>query len=150
MTVSPAIALHPGSGSARKNWPLERWQALVDHLLATYPSREILLVGGEADREQLETFRRTPNERLRLVENLSLPDLAVKLAGCAMFVGHDSGISHLAAAAGTKCRLLFGPTDPAIWAPLNEEVKVLRASDGTMESISLGEVKAAIETALAE
>jgi ADP-heptose:LPS heptosyltransferase len=42
-----------------------------------------------------------------------------------LFLGHDSGVSHLAAAVGTPCVLLFGPTDPAMWAPPGEYVRVI-------------------------
>jgi len=72
-------------------------------------------------------------------------ELAVRLQKCALFLGHDSGISHLVAAVGTPCVLLFGPTDPAIWAPANPKVRVLRASNLTMDGIGVGEVLAAVD-----
>jgi heptosyltransferase III len=57
-----------------------------------------------------------------------------------LFIGHDSGISHLAAAVETPCLLLFGPTDPAIWAPANLQVRVLRVSSLTMTGIEVSQV----------
>ena len=57
-----------------------------------------------------------------------------------LFIGHDSGISHIAAAAGARCLLLFGWTDPAIWAPANEKVRVLRAPGGKMERLEIATV----------
>jgi heptosyltransferase-2 len=57
-----------------------------------------------------------------------------------IFIGHDSGISHIAAATGAPCVLLFGPTDPAIWAPANENVTVLRAPEGKLEMIDVQSV----------
>ena len=63
---------------------------------------------------------------VRFAKNLSLPHLAAVLEHT-IFMGHDSGISHLAAAAGANCILLFGPTDPNVWAPRNENVRVLQA-----------------------
>jgi heptosyltransferase III len=54
-----------------------------------------------------------------------------------LFVGHDSGISHIAAATGARCVLLFGWTDPAIWAPANENVTVLRAPEGKMDRLTV-------------
>ena len=56
----------------------------------------------------------------RFARNLPLPQLAALLEH-SIFVGHDSGISHLAAAVGANCILLFGPTNPDIWAPKNDE-----------------------------
>jgi heptosyltransferase-2 len=60
------------------------------------------------------------------------------------FIGHDSGISHIAAAAGARCLLLFGPTDPSIWAPANEKVTVLRAPEGKMGLLETETVAAAL------
>lgn len=114
------LALHPGSGSPRKNWPLECWAQLCARL-----PPPLLIVGGEADTAALESlagFGRT-------ARNLPLPELALALSHCRLFLGHDSGISHLAAAVGTPCVLLFGPTDPAMWAPPGDHVRVIRRGD---------------------
>jgi heptosyltransferase-2 len=54
-----------------------------------------------------------------------------------IFVGHDSGISHLAAAAGANCVLLFGATDPDIWAPQNENARVIRAPKGDLQQVDV-------------
>ncbi len=133
--VDPSlIALHPGSGSETKNWPLQHWAAVAESLLSADPHRRILLIGGEADAERVERLCAIlPNERVQCAQNLPLVELAARLQNCALFLGHDSGISHLAAAVGTPSVLLFGPTDPAIWAPANQNVKVLRSHlDGVL------------------
>ncbi len=142
--ATPVIALHPGSGGVRKNWPLEQWRALGEWLTNRPGDVSLLLVGGEADFDTLSALERAwPRERLLVARSLPLPHLAAVLARCALFLGHDSGISHLAAAAGTRCVLLFGPTDPDIWAPTNPGVTILRARDGWMENLPLTEVQAA-------
>jgi heptosyltransferase-3 len=71
---------------------------------------------------------------------LPLRELADKLATCAAFIGHDSGISHIAAATGTRSILLFGPTDPHVWAPLNENARVLRAPNRDLTQLAVDEV----------
>jgi heptosyltransferase-2 len=78
---------------------------------------------------------------------LPLPRLAAVLENT-IFVGHDSGISHLAAAAGANCILLFGPTDPNVWAPRNENVRVLRSQSGSLNDLDIAQVRAAVTTAL--
>ena len=78
-----------------------------------------------------------------------LEELVSHLSRCRLFVGHDSGISHLAAAAGANCVLLFGPTDSAMWAPPAPEVRVLRRGP-ELAAISVGEVAAAVSAALAD
>ena len=81
-------------------------------------------------------------KRLVFLDRLPLHLLGAVLQRCAFFVGHDSGISHLAAAAGAKCLLLFGPTDPAVWAPANPDVNVLRAPGGLLQNLSVETVRA--------
>ena len=140
--ASPVIALHPGSGSAAKNWPLEHWIELGDALLGK--DMQLLIVGGEAEQSRLATLQQHWNEpRVRLANNLPLPHLAAVLAN-SCFVGHDSGVSHLAAAAGANCVLLFGPTDPAVWAPVASNVQVIRAPDCDLTKLSVDAVLAAI------
>jgi heptosyltransferase III len=135
------IAIHPGSGSEAKNWPLDRFVELTRELLRSDEKRQLLLVGGEADEERVtKLVRALPNERVSVIKPLSLTKLASLLQNCALFIGHDSGISHLAAAVETPCLLLFGPTDPAIWAPANLQVRVLRVSSLTMTGIEVSQV----------
>jgi ADP-heptose:LPS heptosyltransferase len=55
------------------------------------------------------------------------------LAQSGSFVGNDSGVTHLAAASGARTLALFGPTDPAQWAPVGPAVKALRAADARMD-----------------
>lgn len=124
-------ALHPGSGSASKNWRVEGWARVGEKFWKEDPLGEIVLVGGEADEGALGFLERAwAGRRVRRAQGLSLPLLAAVLAECGRFAGHDSGVSHVAAAVGARCVLLFGPTDPNVWAPANPGVKVLRAPLG--------------------
>lgn len=124
------VALHPGSGSETKNWPVENWIELGDDLLSK--GLQLSILAGEADGHRIDQFKAKWSEQsVQFVENLPLPQVAALLEG-GLFVGHDSGISHLAAAAGARCVLLFGWTDPAIWAPANAKVTVIRAPEGKM------------------
>jgi len=140
------IAIHPGSGSAQKNWPLERWIPLAEHLFDF--QIPMLVVTGEADQIQYETLRaRLTRSDVEFANEFSLENLPQLLANT-LFVGHDSGISHLAAAAGARCLLLFGPTDPEIWAPLNQNVRVLRAPNGDLTRLELSVVAEALNQEL--
>jgi len=65
-----------------------------------------------------------------------------------IFLGHDSGISHLAAAAGANCILLFGPTDPAVWAPQNDNARVIRAPDGDLRRLDVDLVRDGLDQEL--
>lgn len=138
-----AIVLHPGSGSETKNWPIENWETLGGFLLAA--GCNLLVISGEADEERVRALESAwSGQPVQFAKNLSLPQLAALLEG-SFFIGHDSGISHIAAAVGAQCILLFGMTDPAIWAPSNANVTVLRAPEGKMRLLEVEAVLRAIK-----
>ena len=137
------LGFHLGSGSAIKNWPMDCWIALTERLDGLFD--DFLLVGGEVDNELVREFHsRCRIRRLRSLLNANLLDLSHALHECRLFVGHDTGVTHLAAAVGTPTVALFGATDPAVWAPLGEHVRVVRSADGLMESIGIAAVIAAV------
>jgi heptosyltransferase III len=141
------LALHLGSGSSRKNWPWERWRQLVESLQAEGLVRQIALVTGEADDRPTEAFLSGwHGGKVDVWDRLPLPELARRLAGCAAFFGHDSGISHLAAAAGAPVLALFGPTNPRVWAPQGPRVQVVVSPSGQMQALDVGDVLATART----
>lgn len=123
------IALHPGSGSAKKNWPAERWIAVGREIMKR-DNVQLLLVGGEAENETLG--RLSAEMSCPAFHDLPLKTLPALLGQCALFLGHDSGISHLAAAVDRFCILIFGPTDPSVWAPPSPRAFVLKHGDQTL------------------
>ena len=154
----PVVAIHPGSGSKQKNWPLENWIELFSSkgdLLGPKmdPGQigkrlSLVVVSGEADEPQVAQLEHAWKDRdVRLAKNLPLPHLAALLEQT-VFVGHDSGISHLAAAAGAKCILLFGPTNPEVWAPKNDNVQVLRAQSRNVRDLGIKSVETAVAAAV--
>ncbi|MDQ6626250.1 MAG: glycosyltransferase family 9 protein [Verrucomicrobiota bacterium] len=149
LAAGRVIAIHSGSGSPTKNWPIKKWQELARHLLDSDAAASLLIIGGEADAHPLAAMKQTfGSERVRFAEKLALPLLTAALERCALFLGHDSGISHIAAAVDTPCVLLFGPTDPAVWAPANPRVRVLRAPEGILDVLPMNVVAEAAIAAL--
>jgi heptosyltransferase-2 len=131
-TILDQIALHPGSGSEEKNWPEAKWAGLLQHLLRNTSSR-LLLLGGEAEGDRLVRLLRVvaPDpERVQVAQNLPLVELARLMQKCAAFIGHDSGISHLAAALGLPGIILWGATQEEIWRPPTDRVILLRHPAG--------------------
>jgi heptosyltransferase-3 len=129
-TINHQLALHPGSGSERKNWPEEKWAELIEHLLNA-TSANLLLIGGEAEGERLQKLAAAlPPTRCVVARNVPLAQLAVRLRSCVGFVGHDSGITHLAAAVGLPCVVLWADTREEIWRPQGERVYIVREHSG--------------------
>jgi heptosyltransferase-3 len=104
--------IQPFSGSRRKNWPIEKYRRLASGLQRLMPVR---WCAGPED---------PPLEGAVRIDDLY--ELACWLAGARLYIGNDSGITHLAAAVGTPVLALFGPTDPAVWAPRGSNVQVVR------------------------
>jgi heptosyltransferase-2 len=120
------LAIHPGSGSEKKNWPEEHWQELFK-LIEKKRSWRVLLVGGEAEGERLQRLASLlPVERLAVALNKPLPELAQTLARSGAFLGHDSGITHLAAAVELRGVALWGETNAHIWRPLSHRFTLLQ------------------------
>lgn len=126
-TAKPLIALHPGSGSARKNWPLENWLEVAARL-SRESGASFLVLGGDAEDGTINGFLETLTARgisFQISRHEPLPRLAEKLAACDLFLGHDTGPAHLAAFCGVPCVLVFRATNPAVWAPPGRHVRVL-------------------------
>jgi heptosyltransferase III len=122
----PQLAVHPGSGSERKNWPEGRWKELLLCLL-NQTDVHLLLIAGEAEADRVARLAANlPSSRAQWALNLPLPELARRLAACRGFVGHDSGISHLAAAVGRPVLALWGETSETVWKPAGGHVRILR------------------------
>lgn len=138
LVAGDVVAIHPGSGSPRKNWPAERWREVIARLCSP-----VLLILGEAEHAAWpETVRATLPGSVEIAASPPLEALIARLACCRLFLGHDSGISHLAAACDAPAVLLFGPTEPALWAPPSPTVRVLRRGPA-VDAIPVAEVLAA-------
>lgn len=108
--------IHPFSGSPRKNWPLDKFRLLACGLERRMPVR---WCAGPDDPPLTDAQRFD-----------DLYELACWLAQASLYIGNDSGITHLAAAVGTPVLAVFGPTDPAVWAPRGPYVRVASWKNG--------------------
>jgi hypothetical protein len=104
--------IHPFSGSPRKNWPLEKFRQMARGL----------------ERHMRVEWCAGPEDPALpgAVRFGNLYELACWLGRANLYIGNDSGITHLAAAVGTPVLALFGPTNPDIWAPRGPNVRVMR------------------------
>ena len=127
-----SAVIHPFSGSRRKNWPLERFREVARRLATVLPVE--WCAGPE---EKLADARRFDD----------LYELACWLSGARVYLGNDSGITHLAAAVGTPVVALFGPTDPRVWAPRGRRVRLV-ATPGVGEPMDRVGVQEVLDTVL--
>lgn len=124
--------LHPGSGSPRKNWPAARYASLALCLRERWGLIPAVVL-GEVE-QGIEAALPTGLPRLA---GLTAVELAGVLRGATLYVGNDSGATHLAAAVRTGPTVaLFGPTDPAVWAPRGQHVTTIRAEPPTTEGLA--------------
>ena len=138
------LAVHPGSGGRRKCWPAGHFAQLVRRL-----GMPVLLLEGPADAGPCARVAGLVGRALPLVRaaGFSVPQAAALLARCRLYVGNDSGVSHLAAALGAATVAVFGPTDPAAWRPLGP--RVLTRGGRPSGWPALEQVEAACRRALA-
>jgi ADP-heptose:LPS heptosyltransferase len=112
------VAVSPGASQALKRWPTEHFARLCRYLVEELGTR-VLLFGGSGEAKLLHDLAQQTRDlpHLEILRNLPLRRVAALLAQCALYVGNDSGLMHLAAAVGTPVVILFGPTVPDLYLP---------------------------------
>jgi ADP-heptose:LPS heptosyltransferase len=132
----PLIAIHPGSGSAKKNWPIHHYAALV-HSLYRITRGMFMLIEGPADEQTVAQLKKEIGHVSPVIlQTPALPMLAAILQECALYIGNDGGITHLAAAAGIPVVAIFGPSDARVWGPRGEQVRIMDGVAGAWVSPS--------------
>ncbi len=118
------IAVAPCAQHQTKQWPIGYFQDLLVQLKNELPDYEIVAAAGPKDGVQVEALRSVRPELIDTME-LSLDSLARALEEVEIFVGVDTGPTHMAAALGAKVIALFGPTSPTRWGPIGETHQIL-------------------------
>jgi len=118
----PVMTLAPGSGAREKNWPDAFFRAVADWWRRRTCGSVVVILGPVEEEKGDYTIL---CEGAVVARNLTLEKLAALLARSDLYLGNDSGVSHLAAALGVITAVLFGPSNVARWAPQGENVTVL-------------------------
>ncbi len=146
----PFIAVHPWASNPRKQWPAERFRALI-RLLSGHGSLQVVVIGGVEERSRLAAVLPDGVRVAEVVGRLTLRQLAALLEQARLLVSNDSGPVHVAAAVGTRTVVLFGAADPATgprrWGPWGEGHQVIWKA--SLEEIAVDEVLAAVNAQLA-
>lgn len=161
--TSRYIVIHAGAARAEKYWQPERWAAVIDHCQSVL-QRPCLLIGGSSELEKVaikEIWQSSPQKFIDLSGYLNLMASAALIAGADLFIGIDSGPSHLASAMKTAQITLFGPTNPFHWRARHDRSLILQggntnpltefdshSSPGDLKALSTEEVIHAINLLL--
>ena len=125
-TEQPVVAVHPGSGSPRKSIAVAEMASMMTKFQRE--GMQPVVIEGPADHEAVNNLLSRVSPSTAVLRGLDLVTLAGALSHAATFLGHDSGVTHLAALLGVQTIAFFGPTDPDRWAPLGSHVTVIKAS----------------------
>ena len=128
------VALNPGAGRENKRWPIEHMRALADRLGAE-PGVRLVLLWGPDEIHMARQIRDGLSSRAILAPPTDLDELTSLLRRCRLLVANDTGPLHLAAALGTPCLGLYGPTSPERNGPYGAHCRGLRSPDGTMAGL---------------
>jgi ADP-heptose:LPS heptosyltransferase len=155
----PWLVLGPTANWHRKVWPAEHFAELALRLTApdgAFPGAGIAILGGPGDQERsmaIPVLTALP-QGLDLVGKLDLPEVAAVLSRAAMFIGNDSGLMHLAAAAGAPTLGLFGPTPSDEYGPAGPKAQAVLADgpagQGAMEDLPVARVLEAAEALIGQ
>jgi heptosyltransferase III len=144
------VAIHAGSGSIKKNWPLDRFAKIAARLRAA--GRQPVWLSGPAERDRGTLGSASITDPV--LADLPLGGLAGVLALANLYVGNDSGITQIAAAVrrpdghAVPTVTLFGSTNPDVWAPRGKHVRLIRSDNGALDGIAIDRVWAAVAAAL--
>ncbi|MDE2007594.1 MAG: glycosyltransferase family 9 protein [Rhodospirillales bacterium] len=151
-TDRPLVALGPTANWKPKTWPAESFAALFRALAAgPLPGAIPVVLGGPGEQERAlaAPLLALLPEAIDLCGRLTLPEAAACLTRARLFIGNDSGLMHLAAAAGAPTIGIFGPTDAATYAPIGARAVAVTGPNEDIGQVAVAEVRAAAERLLA-
>ena len=128
--VKPLLAISIGAKVDVKDWGDTNWSALLSRLSDHFAGWGLVMLGVEMERERSDALLKYwQGASLNLCGRLSVHESAAALERCRLFLGHDSGPMHLAAAVGTRCVAIFSSRNlPGEWFPYGSGHRVLYRS----------------------
>ena len=105
------IMLNPGAGWPTKRWPFENFPRLADKL-TEHINAKVIMSWGPQEKDLIENIKNNMNNRITIMPQSTIKQLAAIIKSCDLFVGSDTGPTHLAAALEVPVVGLYGPSDP--------------------------------------
>lgn len=121
------IAVNPGAGWDSKLWPAERFAQVAAHVGRAHRLPTLVVWGGSRERSWAQEIAQQAEGHAHVAPPTTLPELASVVRRAKLFVGSDTGPMHLAAATGTPCVALYGPSRPDLCGPFGSQHVVLQA-----------------------
>ncbi|UCH85450.1 MAG: glycosyltransferase family 9 protein [Candidatus Latescibacterota bacterium] len=135
----PSIAVHPGAGKTENVWAPGNFAAVVN-LLGQIAPIDVVVLEGPRDNEHVGLFMRDVELEPIHLRGRSIGEVAAVLQGVDLVLCNDTGVMHVACAAGANTLAIFGPTDPTRWAPKCSNLSVIRGDDGNLKTVSVEDV----------
>jgi len=122
------VLIHPGSGGKEKCWHLDNFRAVAGLLVERNVQVVFVLGPAESERFDAEAVKNI-KASAKCISGVDLTSI-LQLTCCVdLYLGNDSGVTHLAAGGGTKTLAVFGPTNPVLYKPLGPSVRLFQAGD---------------------
>jgi ADP-heptose:LPS heptosyltransferase len=138
-TNTSLIILHPGAGKRPNRWPADRFAEVANTLSGKHGDR-IIVTLGQMDEEAGRVLQQNLQCPCEVIRNQPIRHVAAILSLADLVISNDTGIMHVAAAVGAPVLSLFGPTDPAQWAPLGEMHRFIQGEGGDVSAIAVDDV----------
>ena len=129
------LAVHPGAGKAENIWPPEKFAGVVN-TLGRESRVSVVVVEGPSDGDAVARFLSCVDVPAGVVRGRSIGDVAALMQRADLVVCNDTGVMHVASAAGARTLAIFGLTDPVRWAPLCSNLSVVKSPDGTLAAVT--------------
>ncbi len=132
----PIVCIHPGAGKIHKQWTSEGFAEVSDWLFLK--GFHVIFVGSDIDIKKIESITSlTKYDPYNLCSKLSIGELIALFEMCSLYIGNDSGPTHLASLVGTPIIALFGAADEKRWGPLSKNIIMLRGEERCQKCIEI-------------
>ena len=129
------LAVHPGAGKAENIWPPAKFARVVNALASEFRV-SVVALEGPRDSDAVAGFLARVNVAARVARGRSIGDAAALMQRADLVICNDTGVMHVAAAAGARTLAVFGLTDPVRWAPRCANLTVVKSPDGTLAGVT--------------
>jgi ADP-heptose:LPS heptosyltransferase len=119
------VLVHPGAAFATKQWQLDRFAGLVIRLIAD--DLQVAATAGPGEEGLLTELAQLVGQDLKVIAPLSLSRFAALVSFCSVYVGNDTGSTHIATAVRKPVVVIFGSSDSSVWYPWQTEFRVIKS-----------------------